>query len=200
MTKTGRSQHHHKPSTCHKLMAWWRAEETVLSGASVYETFRLECGGRVGGDIAEKVLHHSQQRGTVRWMIWQKCPFTPKHFSISNESSPCVHRTKALLGFMHTIGLSPCKPSSVSALTFLASCVHVYMLLLINLGLSSFAMFSLDLSHLLLLSTDQPAASTGIDGMAYLQNMSTFGKLEITYSYCCFIFFGHALTSSTEVF
>ena len=129
MTKTGRSQHHHKPSTCHKLMAWWRAEETVLSGASVYETFRLECGGRVGGDIAEKVLHHSQQRGTVRWMIWQKCPlvFLMNHHHLVSV----MHRTKALLGFMHTIGLSPCKPSSVSALTFLASCVHVYMLLLI---------------------------------------------------------------------
>ena len=43
----GDDQHHHKPSTCHKLMAWWRAKDTVLSGASVSETFRLECGGRV---------------------------------------------------------------------------------------------------------------------------------------------------------
>ena len=116
-------------------------------------------------DIAEKVLHHSQQRGTVRWMIWQKCPFTPKHFSISNESSPCV---------------SDAQDQSTSR--FYA---HNW---------------AIPLQAFICVSIDFPCFLCGIDGRADLQNTSTFGKQEITYSYCCFIFFGHALTSSTEVF
>ena len=39
--------HHHKPGDQHELMARWRAEDTVPSGATVFETLRVENSGRV---------------------------------------------------------------------------------------------------------------------------------------------------------